>query len=325
MRLTPLDIRKQEFSRGIRGYEADEVDAFLQMVSEQWEELLDDVRRKGEEVRDLEAKLQHYEKVEEALQEALQTARESSKKSIENAEQKASLLIEKAEARAQEIRYEAEVERHQLKRETAKLTDRRSEIVTRLRAFLASELELLANYEGDDPMGFIKPMPAGTQRSEPPKPQQTSRATAAAEARDQAPAAVPDESPSEGSYRDEQTGGEAASAREPDSAAQEVGTDADDDIPSDVTAAEHAQQTRHFPGNLGPGSEAPAQDSDEADEAGQDPEWTTQTYVSGSADEHRPGQEESGEEGPTDTDEEADLRASSEEIEKIRRILSDLD
>ncbi|MEX0748044.1 MAG: DivIVA domain-containing protein, partial [Rhodothermales bacterium] len=164
MRLTPLDIRKQEFTRAFRGSDAEEVQAFLSMLSNQWEEVIDDARRKDEKIREMESKLVHYEKVEEALQEALTTARETSRKALENAETKAQLIVERAEHRAEDIKREAEHERHQIKRETAKLSGRRSEIVTRLRAFLMSEMELLARFEGDDPVGFIKLLPAEEYR-----------------------------------------------------------------------------------------------------------------------------------------------------------------
>ncbi len=70
MRITPLEIRKQEFTKGFRGFEVEEVQSFLQTVSSQWEEALADQRRLESRVRELEAKLQHYTNVEEALQEA---------------------------------------------------------------------------------------------------------------------------------------------------------------------------------------------------------------------------------------------------------------
>ncbi len=159
MKLSSLDIRKQEFGRAFRGYDKEEVHAFLQMLSNQWQELVDEKARLEEKMREQEMKLSHYMKVEEALEQALQTARESSRQAIENAERKAKALIEEAEARAEDIKREAEEERHQIKREAAKITGRRHEIVARLRAFLMSEMELLAHYEGDDPIGFIKLLP----------------------------------------------------------------------------------------------------------------------------------------------------------------------
>lgn len=320
MRLTPLDIKKQEFSRGLRGYEAEEVEAFLQMVSEQWEEMLDEVRRKDEEIRDLEGKLAHYEKVEEALQEALQTARETSKKSIENAEQKASLMLERAEARADDIKRDAELELHQVKRETSKLNSRKSEIVTRLRAFLMSELELLASYEGDDPVGFIKLLPADKDRlrqisnrlegGEPPAPE--ARADESEPERRSEPAKVSE-------YPTEETEEEVETEPEPD--------ELDEDIPRDVTAAEHAQQHRAWGDEDDVNAireETPPLPYEESEEAEKGPRWTTRSFVSEESEKgHAPEEDEFDEQA--EADDQTTTRASSEEIEKIRRILSDLD
>ncbi|HET6567952.1 MAG TPA: DivIVA domain-containing protein, partial [Rhodothermales bacterium] len=60
MRLTPLDIRKQEFGRGFRGFAEDEVTSFLQMLSNQWEEMLTEQRGLEQKARDAEVKLEHY-------------------------------------------------------------------------------------------------------------------------------------------------------------------------------------------------------------------------------------------------------------------------
>ncbi|NVM02542.1 MAG: DivIVA domain-containing protein, partial [Candidatus Helarchaeota archaeon] len=40
MKLTPLDIKRQEFKKVMRGYDVIEVDAFLEMVADEYESLL---------------------------------------------------------------------------------------------------------------------------------------------------------------------------------------------------------------------------------------------------------------------------------------------
>ena len=160
MRLTPLDIRKQEFSRRMRGDDPDEVRAFLGMVAEQWDALLGEQRRLEERLRDQERKLAHYEQVEEALQEALRTARETARQARETAEARAAQIVREAEGRADEIKRQAEHDRLRLRREVSMLGSRRNEIAAKLRAFLMSELEVLAHFEGSDPVGFIKLLPS---------------------------------------------------------------------------------------------------------------------------------------------------------------------
>ncbi len=147
MKLTPLDIRKQDFTRAFRGYETTEVQAFLQTIAEQWQQLLEENRRQADRIRELEEKLTHYRRIEEALQQALETARENARQMLEQAERKARLLVEEAQARANEIRWQAEQERRQLQQRMAELAERRDELIARLRAFLQAEMEVLAKFE----------------------------------------------------------------------------------------------------------------------------------------------------------------------------------
>lgn len=147
MKLTPLDIRKQEFSRKFRGYDPEEVRGFLQMVATQWEEIRDEYQGVNSKLGELRAKLDHYEKVEEALEEALRITRESAEKTIRNAEEKARALIEKAEFEARETEEHARQTVNEIRRQASRLNDYRLELMARLRALLTSETELLARYE----------------------------------------------------------------------------------------------------------------------------------------------------------------------------------
>lgn len=150
MKITSLDIRKQEFNRSFRGYDMDEVDSFLQVVATQWQELVDDLRRSSEKITEQQLKLDHYMKVEEALEEALQTARSSARVTIENAEHKAKRTLEEAESRVVELQKMADSERLQMKRDTAKYAVRQQEIVAKLRAFLMSEMEILSHFDAEN-------------------------------------------------------------------------------------------------------------------------------------------------------------------------------
>lgn len=374
MRLTPLDIRKQEFTRGLRGYDAEEVLAFLQMLSSQWEDLLDESRRKDEKIRDLENKMAHYEKVEEALQEALQTARETSKEALQNAEEKARLIINSAEQRAEEIKRDAGEDLHQIKRDTAKLSGRRSEIVTRLRAFLMSEMEILAHFEGDDPVGFIKlvpgrdkppenmpadtitppdadvypedPVPADEGNEQDARPERSEEASGEGESESNAgrnsaytteKAAYTTE---EAAYAEKEAANEdkdAAYAQ--DKAAYEdqssptdrdiVSSQSGDDVVHENSAAAANSGIEQRAGDIlktDPESQDEADyatDSENDQEAPPAARWTNRTVISQPS-EHAAKQSDESEEG-TDTEAKDGSRASSDEIEKIRRILSDFD
>ena len=156
MRLTPLDIKKQEFTRSFRGVDAQEVHDFLHELASQWDSILDENRRLEQKVREYDSKLDHYRKIEEALQEALETARDNSHKTIENAQREAQIILKEARGAAEEIRKKSAQDHKRLKHDISKIGGRRDEIVARLRAFLMSEMELLARFEGQDPVGFVR-------------------------------------------------------------------------------------------------------------------------------------------------------------------------
>ncbi|PSQ85680.1 MAG: hypothetical protein BRD40_00165, partial [Bacteroidetes bacterium QS_1_65_9] len=105
MGLTPLDIRKREFDRNFfRGYDPEKVDAFLEMVAEQWKDLQDEHRRLEKRVDELENRVDHYREVEEALQQALDQTRESAEQQLENAREKAENIVQEAQQEAEEIK-----------------------------------------------------------------------------------------------------------------------------------------------------------------------------------------------------------------------------
>ena len=171
MKLTPLDIRKHEFTKKLRGYDPVEVKSFTEMVSQQWEEALDELRRAQDRVREMENKIAHYEKVEVALQEALESARSGAKRTQDHAEERARLIVEEAELKVEQMLQDAEQERFRLRQDVARLSHRHDEVTARLRHFLMSELEILARHEDDRPIGFMKLVPGPEAEALPPAPE----------------------------------------------------------------------------------------------------------------------------------------------------------
>ncbi|MDZ7413803.1 MAG: DivIVA domain-containing protein, partial [candidate division KSB1 bacterium] len=91
MRLTPLEIRKQEFHRSMRGFDVDEVEMFLDMVAEQFETLLRERNALNEEVVKLRTQLRDYQQVEKTLQETLMNAQQNLNESREASRRQAEL------------------------------------------------------------------------------------------------------------------------------------------------------------------------------------------------------------------------------------------
>ncbi len=348
MKLTPLDIRKQEFDRTMRGYNPDEVQAFLQMLSDQWQEQYDERRRLDEKVRDLQAKIKHYEQVEEALQEALQTARENKEKTLEHARREAELILKEARAEADAVQQGAREEYERLKQEASQIGGRRSEIVARLRAFLMSEMELLARFEGEDPTGFIKMLP-------PERRKQLREAVGEDEERAEGDAAVPSsrhEEPSrqeedaQASVPPEHTEESAAStmAAAPAPEASRTEDDETRDLPDYLDRFSRLEdaEARDLPQASQAEPETQEQQRDATPAAGRranvdvgeqsEPGWIVHSLFSagrreGERKEVVPRFEHTPEEAPpaSGSDEGTSAKASEEEMKKIRRILNDME
>ena len=146
MRLTPLDIKKQDFKRVMRGLDPDEVQEYLQMLADQWQELTEENRRLERRIIEIESKLVHYKEVEEAMQEALKTARHTSRQTLESAKARARGIVEEAVAAATRIEKKAQDEKYNLRRDIERIRSRRVEVIARLRALLRSELAILDDH-----------------------------------------------------------------------------------------------------------------------------------------------------------------------------------
>ena len=77
MNITPLDIRKQAFKRIFRGYDQEEVQAFLEMLAEEFERLNRENIELKEHHNTLQAEVDHYRSMEQTLQEMLKTAQQA--------------------------------------------------------------------------------------------------------------------------------------------------------------------------------------------------------------------------------------------------------
>lgn len=150
MKLTALEIKQQKFEKSLRGYDPEEVQAFLNLVSREWEHLTARNRELESKIEELENKLEHYRKVEEALHETLQTAKDSAEHKLEGARKEAQNKIEKAEMEAESIIMEATHQRQEIRQSILRLLDRRQEIISGIRSYLDRTRESLENFSEDE-------------------------------------------------------------------------------------------------------------------------------------------------------------------------------
>lgn len=150
MKLTPLEIRKQEFRKGLRGFDPIEVQTFLDMVSEQYEELLEDNKKLNHKIVELDAKLSNYQDNEKNLRETLLNVQEVKKQSEESSRRQADLITKEAELKALEILENARKQARQIREEISWLRSQKESFINRLRHILVSQIELLSVMEIDD-------------------------------------------------------------------------------------------------------------------------------------------------------------------------------
>ena len=60
--ITPQEIETKEFSKSMRGYNAEEVDEFLDMIILDLQQLLDENARQQKTIKNLEADLSQYKR-----------------------------------------------------------------------------------------------------------------------------------------------------------------------------------------------------------------------------------------------------------------------
>jgi cell division initiation protein len=157
MKLTALEIKQQKFEKSFRGYDAAEVEAFLSLVSNEWEHLVGKNRELEKQLETMEEKLKHYERVEEALHETLQTAKQSADEKLTSARKEAISKIEKAEIEADSIVSEAHQQRQQIRQSILRLLDRRKEIIGGIRSYLEMASESLDQFSRDEASLFEIP------------------------------------------------------------------------------------------------------------------------------------------------------------------------
>lgn len=107
MKITPLEIRQKTFEKNIRGFDKDEVNAFLISLSAEWEKLLDEIKETRFRLENSEKEVAKLREVESSLYKTLKTAEDTGANLIENSRKEAELQIKESQLKADIILNEA--------------------------------------------------------------------------------------------------------------------------------------------------------------------------------------------------------------------------
>jgi cell division initiation protein len=103
MRITPLDIQQKQFPVKFRGFDVEEVYAFLEVVREEMEELLRENASLKENIARMDGQMKDYREMENTLKETLMTAQQMVEEYKSNARKEAELIAREAELKAEAI------------------------------------------------------------------------------------------------------------------------------------------------------------------------------------------------------------------------------
>ena len=170
MKLTPIDIRKWEFKKGVRGYDKYEVQAFLELASEEFEKLQQERREFEQKSKRLEKEIEEYRRVEKSLQDTLISAKETTDKSMQNSRKEAELIVGDAELHADKIMDSARKKASKIEDEITRLTVLRDSFAVKLKGMLNSQIELLELFEDvnkDEDENKVKEEVIAVDKSDP--------------------------------------------------------------------------------------------------------------------------------------------------------------
>ncbi len=124
MPIRPIDIRRKEFKNGFRGYDANQVDDFLDAVADEFERNYTENQRMREEVSSLRDRLQQFEDLEGSIRAALVHAEQASNDLRRAATSEAEDIRQSAQREADFTIREAQTRSHQMLADTSARIER---------------------------------------------------------------------------------------------------------------------------------------------------------------------------------------------------------
>ena len=149
MRLTPLDIRKQEFKKAMRGLDGDEVHAFLATIADEYEAAINDNKALRERLLELDDKVQEYRNMEKTLRDTLLTAERVTVEAKENARREADLIVKEAQIEAEKAGRDVRHTAMKLRQEIQTLKQQKEGYLSRLRVLIESHIKFVETAERD--------------------------------------------------------------------------------------------------------------------------------------------------------------------------------
>ncbi len=153
MRLSAIDIKKQEFRKAFKGYDVGEVEAYLDTVANELERLVreneslqDKVALLEKERDSLSREIEMFRDNEKTFQKAIVKSQDLAEDVIENATKRAELITKEAEIIASKTRLQVNEEILNLKQELEELRMKNEAIIDDVKNYLIEKLNSIEEY-----------------------------------------------------------------------------------------------------------------------------------------------------------------------------------
>jgi DivIVA domain-containing protein len=138
--LTPLDVRRYDFGRALRGCDPARVDQFRDQVAEELERLSRVNQDLDQKARSFHEQLRAFRERDKALNEALVSAQQMRQETKEQSEREAQLIIREAEAQGDRIVETARAEVRKLQQDIETLERSRRSYLAQMRTMISRQL-----------------------------------------------------------------------------------------------------------------------------------------------------------------------------------------
>ena len=142
-RLTPQDIRDQEFKQSPLGYSKDQVNDFLVGIADELETLIRESNELHLENKEARLALTTYGNVEDSLRETLLLAQKIAQETLKTAQNEADIIVRKANTEKEALLFAANQDISQIQNDIRKLHTQRDAMLIKLKGSLRTNLEVL--------------------------------------------------------------------------------------------------------------------------------------------------------------------------------------
>lgn len=143
MRITPIEIQQRQFTTRFRGFDVREVEAFLEQLTQAFENLTAENRKLRGKIDDLKSQKEEHKVRHRAVENTLENNRKSLALIKENARKSAELITSHAEVRAEKILNRANNRLVQIHEDIGDLKRQRTQLELQIRFIIENHTKLL--------------------------------------------------------------------------------------------------------------------------------------------------------------------------------------